>query len=121
MNGQRPDRPEKGQELGLKDSVWDMTVRCWDQDPAQRPTMAEVTGFLHEFLVSSLSIESSLSDFFRVCKTLDKDDQGEKAQEFADSLDKVCHDERHDISRPIYHPSRFLTMQIFKNENASDI
>ena len=89
MEGQRPGRPQEGQELGLTDSVWDMTVRCWNQDPAQRPTMMEVTGFLHKLLVSSLSIETGLSDFFRVCNTLGKDDRGEKAREFADSLDEV--------------------------------
>jgi len=94
--------------------------------------MAEVTGFLHGFLVSSLSIEAGLSDFFRMYNTRNKDGQGEKgsqgekggrgekAQEFADSLDKVCYDERHNINRP-HHTSRFLTMQISKNENASDI
>jgi len=51
MGGNRPARPRDAQELGLTDSVWDMTVRCWQQDPAHRPTMAGVVGLLREWLV----------------------------------------------------------------------
>ena len=68
--------------------MWDMTVRCWHQDPALRPTMAEMVGLLRK-LLASLSIEADLSDFLQACKTWDKGDQGKKAQEFADRLDKV--------------------------------
>jgi len=60
MDSHRPARPQEGQELGLTDSVWEMTVRCWDQDPAQRPTMTEVVGLLQESLASSRSIEADL-------------------------------------------------------------
>ena len=93
MNGERPTRPQEAQELGLTDSMWDMTVRCWHQDPAKRPTMTEVVELLRELLVLSLSIEADLSNFFRARGTLGKDDQGQKAQEFADRLDEVCHTE----------------------------
>ena len=89
VSGKRPDRPSGAQELGLTDSVWDTTVRCWHQEPAQRPTMMEVVGFLRELMVASLSIEADLCEFFEVSKTLDKDDQGEKARVFADRLDEV--------------------------------
>jgi len=70
--------------------------------------MAEVTRFLHRFL-ASLAIEAGLSDFFRVCDTLDKDDREEKARKFADSLDEVRHTEGYGISCP-HRASRFLTM-----------
>ncbi|KAF9789636.1 kinase-like domain-containing protein [Thelephora terrestris] len=43
--GERPDRP---QEPGLTDIIWDMTLRSWTQDPAHRPTMASVVGILRE-------------------------------------------------------------------------
>ena len=91
MDGERPARPE-AQEL--TDSMWDMVVQCWDQDPARRPTMTEVIGHLHELLVSSLSIEADLRDFFRACGTLRENDRGEKAQDFADRFDEVCRTER---------------------------
>ena len=91
MDGERPNRPQEGQELGLTDSVWDMTVRCWDQDPVQRPAMTEVVRLLREVLVSSFSIEDDLNDFFQVRRTWGRVDQREKAQEFADMLDKVRH------------------------------
>lgn len=58
MNGEQPVRPQEVQGLGLTDSVWDMTVSCWRQDPTQRPTMTEVVQLLREWPVSSFSIES---------------------------------------------------------------
>ena len=108
MDSHRPARPQEGQELGLTDSVWEMTVRCWDQDPAQRPMMSEVVGVLHGSFVSSRSIEADLCDFFKLNRTLDGDGQEEKALEFADSLDEVRHTERHNLTCP-HHKSRFLT------------
>jgi len=117
MDGERPARPE-AQEL--TDSMWDMVIQCWDQDPARRPTMTEVIGHLRELLVSSLSIEADLRDFFRACGTLKENDRGEKAQDFADRFDEVCRTERSGI-KSSHHPSRFLTIVIFTNENASNI
>jgi len=55
-SGQRPSRPQEAQELGLTDSVWDMTLRCWQQDPTCRPTVTEVVGLLREQSVFSLSM-----------------------------------------------------------------
>ena len=119
ISGERPVRPQEAQELGLTDSMWDMTVRCWHQDPAQRPTMTEVVGFLREILASSHSIEADLNDFFQVCKTMGKEDQGEKAQVFADRLDEVRRTEKHNIRSPYLTP-RFLTMQTLTNKNANN-
>jgi len=56
MSGERPSRPQGAQELGLVDSVWDMTLRCWQQDPASRPTITEVVGLLRQQSVFSLSV-----------------------------------------------------------------
>ena len=47
MDGDRPDRP---QEPGLTNSIWDMTRACWSQDPAHRPTMSKAVGILREWL-----------------------------------------------------------------------
>ena len=55
--GERPARPLGTRELGLTDSVWEMTVRCWQQDPTLRPSVTEVVGFLRERLVFSPSVE----------------------------------------------------------------
>ena len=120
MGGERPVRPQEGQELGLTDSMWDTTVRCWNQDPAQRPTMAEVVELLRELLVSSHSTEADLNEFFQVCKTLGKDDRTKKAQEFADRLDEVRYSERYNMRSP-HLTSRFLKMQISTNKNAKNI
>jgi len=120
IDGERPARPQEAQEIGLKDSIWNMTVRCWHKDPAQRPTMTEVIGLLRESLVSLLSIEAGLDDLFRARGTWDEENLGKMAQEFSDRLDEVRHAEKHNIRSP-QHTSRFLTMQIFPNQNASDI
>jgi len=92
MDGKCPVRPQEGQELGLTDSIWDMTNRCWHKDPARRPAMMEVVGLLRELFISPLSIEADietdLSDFLQEYRTWDKDDQREMAQELADRLDE---------------------------------
>jgi len=55
-DGERPARPD-AHDLGLVDSVWDMTLRCWQQEPEHRPAGADVVRFLREWLVFlSLSI-----------------------------------------------------------------
>jgi hypothetical protein len=118
MGGERPARPQEAQELGLTDSMWDMTARCWHKDPAQRPTMMEVIELLRELLVSSLSIEADLSDFLQAYKTWDKDTQGKKAREFADRLDEVRYTEGFNITSSQNIP-RFLTTRIFTNENTN--
>ena len=51
MNGERPTRPVEAQELGLTDFVWEMTIRCWDQDPAERPTMTDAIQSLRRWSV----------------------------------------------------------------------
>jgi len=57
MSGERPARPPEAQELGLTDLVWNMTCKCWRQDPARRPTVMEVVGLLREWSVFSLPVE----------------------------------------------------------------
>jgi len=57
MEGERPARPWEAQELGLVDSVWTMTLSCWQENPVDRPATAEVVGFLREWLVVPLSID----------------------------------------------------------------
>ena len=58
MESRGPIRPEKAEELGLTDSVWDMTVRCLDQDPARRPMMVEVVRLLRKWSGSSLPVSN---------------------------------------------------------------
>ena len=54
MGGESPARPQKAQERGLTDSIWDVVVRCWHQDPPRRPTMMEVVRLVREWPVLSL-------------------------------------------------------------------
>jgi len=46
MNGERPVHPSGTENLGLVAPVWNMTIDCWQDDPARRPTMAAVADFL---------------------------------------------------------------------------
>ena len=46
MKGDRPDRP---QDQGLTDPVWDITVRCWQEDPVLRPKISEVVATLRKW------------------------------------------------------------------------
>ena len=118
--GTKPDLPQGAQKLGLTVSLWEMALRCLDQDPTRRPNMTEVIGLLHELLMSSLSMETDLHDFFEACKTWGRDGRGEKAQEFADELDEVRHTERHNVDSS-HHRSRHLATWVFSRKNGNNI
>jgi len=118
VDGERPVRPQGAKELGLTDSVWDIAVRCWHKDPAQRPTVAGVLELLPKLRLSSL--EADLSDFLQAYKTWEEDVQGKKAQELTDRFDEVRHTEGRDI-RSLHHMPRFLRMNIFTSTSANNI
>ena len=119
-DGVRPNRPQEAEKLGLTDSLWEMTCRCWHQDPARRPNITEVAAFLREWSASSFFMETSLRYFFEVCKTQGKDGRREKAQEFVDEFDKVRHAERRNVNSS-HHKSRNLTTQTFPGKNGINI
>ena len=135
-DGTRPDLPQRAEEQGLTNSLWDMTLRCFHQDPAQQPNMTEVVGLLRELLMPPprellmppprempmppLFVEADLCDFLEVCKTRGRDGQEVKAREFADKLDEVRHTERHGVNSS-HHRSRHLTTWIFPRTNESNI
>ena len=55
MDGGRPARSKEARELDLTKAVLEMAVRCWHQDPPQRPTMTEVVRLAREWSVFSLT------------------------------------------------------------------
>lgn len=71
--------------------------------------MAEVVEVLDELLASSLSIEADLNNFFHVRQALGKDEQVQKAQEFADRFDHVRHTDVYCIGLTD-HATRLSTM-----------
>jgi hypothetical protein len=49
--GRRPARPAPKEclgGLGIPDALWSLIQRCWAQDPAHRPTAAEVLEYFKE-------------------------------------------------------------------------
>jgi hypothetical protein len=48
--GERPPRPqiEEAFSRGLDNDVWELLVRCWTHDPADRPDMSEVLESLYQ-------------------------------------------------------------------------
>ena len=56
INGKHPAYPQGARELGLTNSVWDMMVRCWHNNPGQRPKMTEVIRLAREWPVLSLPL-----------------------------------------------------------------
>ena len=43
LEGRRPNRPDHPE---LSNSLWKLIEGCWEGDPAQRKTIAEVVGIL---------------------------------------------------------------------------
>jgi serine/threonine protein kinase len=41
LGGSRPPRPEDPVAIGFGQGTWELTERCWDEDPKQRPTIRE--------------------------------------------------------------------------------
>ncbi|KAE9393864.1 kinase-like protein, partial [Gymnopus androsaceus JB14] len=46
MLGERPARP---QDFWYPDRIWDLTTRCWTEDPASRPTAQEISAFFTNY------------------------------------------------------------------------
>jgi len=44
----RPAKPENASAIGLSDSLWDLTQRCWDGEVELRPKVGEVMAHLGE-------------------------------------------------------------------------
>ena len=44
--GERPELPEYTQDNGLTPQLRELVQKCWDQDPAKRPTIDEVVATL---------------------------------------------------------------------------
>jgi len=55
MDGSQLACPKEARELHLTKAVWEMAVRCWRQDPPQRPTMTEVIRLAREWPVFPFS------------------------------------------------------------------
>jgi serine/threonine protein kinase len=51
-------RPERPGEVELKDEMWNLLKRCWDQDPKKRPTIREVVGELEGFVGGATELGS---------------------------------------------------------------
>jgi len=48
LDEKRPDKPENASTIGLSDSLWDFTQRCWDGKMELRPEVGEVVTHLEE-------------------------------------------------------------------------
>ena len=52
LSGKRPERPN---HPGITDELWDMIQRCWDQEPQERPGMADVARDLRSIVQQNYS------------------------------------------------------------------
>jgi len=47
-HGKHPDRPSN-MRTGLHSDIWDLMLRCWTENPKNRPSMSYVAILLEEF------------------------------------------------------------------------
>ena len=52
VRGRRPDKPENAIAIGVSDSLWGFTQRCWDGEIELRPEVGEVVMCLEEAAAS---------------------------------------------------------------------
>jgi hypothetical protein len=45
-DGMRPGKPNFAISRGYTDELWELTTACWQQDPAERPTVGDLVGRL---------------------------------------------------------------------------
>lgn len=48
LNGDRPERPEHSELIGLSDSLWQIVEDCWKEDFKKRTTICDVVGHLNQ-------------------------------------------------------------------------
>ncbi|KAF9647362.1 kinase-like protein [Thelephora ganbajun] len=46
IRGTRPSKPAFAISRGYTEGLWDLTIACWRQDPAERPTITNILGSL---------------------------------------------------------------------------
>ncbi|KAG6825509.1 hypothetical protein H0H92_003436, partial [Tricholoma furcatifolium] len=92
MNGERPTRPTESSPSwnvwGLTEAIWSLMERCWDADPAQRPTVDLVLDIMDESLPQKRSevVDDSLSPAQFRAMTRGAIDENELSVETLDSL-----------------------------------
>jgi len=74
LDGVRPERPQNANDIGLTPGIWELLGRCWDQDPARRPTIEEVVMTCEGLLGIHNSARRTSNDRNRVESAPDADD-----------------------------------------------
>jgi serine/threonine protein kinase len=62
LNGHRPGLPGNAEGVELTPPVWELLQSCWDQDPAQRPTMDDVVRLCEALLGNNQYVERMSND-----------------------------------------------------------
>jgi len=47
-SGERPPKPEKAEEIGITEVLWNFLRECWEEDRMARPTIIQVLGKFQE-------------------------------------------------------------------------
>ena len=63
ISGERPPKPENGEEIGMTEVLWDLLRGCWKEDRTARPTIAEVVKRFCEITSSGKTTDSALEGF----------------------------------------------------------
>jgi serine/threonine protein kinase len=61
-NGRRPGLPDNAGDVGLTPPVWELLRRCWNQNPAQRPTMLNVVRSCETLLRDNQYVKTIVND-----------------------------------------------------------
>jgi hypothetical protein len=88
LSGERPSRPSNSESLGITNEIWSLLETCWAKDAASRPNVNHVVRCLKGAVK-----DWDPATFLAGSKAGVQEGTGmdhERAQKFADELDKVC-------------------------------
>ena len=90
LSGERPSRPSNSESLGITNEIWNLLEICWAKDAASRPTANHVVrclkGAVKDWTADPATFLAGSKAGVQEVMSMDY----ERAQKFADELDKVC-------------------------------
>jgi len=105
MEGKKPSKPEKADEIGFGGGTWELVQQCWSQNRGERPTVEEVVKHFQRVAGTSVVVPPGpiMSVYEADRPTVSEPDSG--AKEFSQCLHQFTHPRPKLTPYNIYSPT----------------